>query len=81
MGKANFTENFKGDAVVQITARRYPVAGCGGGGPAGDQQVLALRVEETVRQASDGPFVERLDRAADLGADFSNSLSIVIFRQ
>ena len=26
MGKANFTENFKGDAVVQVTERGYPVA-------------------------------------------------------
>ncbi|GAB5378064.1 MAG: hypothetical protein AcusKO_45260 [Acuticoccus sp.] len=49
MGKANFTEDFKRDAVVQITERGYP--GCGGGGAAGGQQVLALRVEEAVRQA------------------------------
>lgn len=26
MGKANFTEDFKRDAVVQITERGYPVA-------------------------------------------------------
>lgn len=27
MGKANFTEDFKRDAVLQVTERGYPVAG------------------------------------------------------
>lgn len=47
MGKANLTEDFKRDAVLQITERGCPVAEVAA---AGDQQVLALRVEETVRQ-------------------------------
>jgi transposase-like protein len=53
MGKANFTEDFKRDAVLQITERgaiRLPRRRRGW-----DQQVLARRVEEALREAGRGP--------------------------
>ncbi len=52
MGTGNFSDDFKRDAVAQITERGYPVAEVSrrlGGKPA-----LALHVEEEVREAIGG---------------------------
>ena len=46
MGKANFSEDFKRDAVHQITERGYPVAEVSQ--RLGVSHALALRVEEEV---------------------------------
>ena len=46
MGKSSFSDDFKRDAVAQITERGYPVSG--GFGASGREPAFALRVEEEV---------------------------------
>ena len=46
MGKANFSDDSKRDAVAQITERG--LSGCGGVTASRRQSVFALRVEEEV---------------------------------
>jgi transposase-like protein len=46
MGKANFSDDFKRDAVAQITERGYPVAEVSQA--SGRQPAFALCVEEEV---------------------------------
>lgn len=45
MGKANFSDDFKRDAVLQITERGYPISEVSA---AGGEPAFSLRVEEEV---------------------------------
>jgi hypothetical protein len=49
MGKVNFSEDFKREAVRQITERG--LYGCGGFAASGRQPAFALRVDEEVLEA------------------------------
>jgi len=57
MGKGNFSDDFKRDAVAQITERGYPVAEvswCHGVTAPRRFAAVALRLEEDVRQGARG---------------------------